>query len=413
MMANIREKLTGRPWPPQADTPATLDISSVAVLSARLSLEISPGAVHAKQYEEELVRNHLRMLYSVQQNRETIVTGSSPEPLIAEASAQIMHHTLINKVPYMDVWMLLSKYVDNGMAAQGAIGELIGRTLSILAMDQAINGLSDHKELKYQTPVRVTDYYKALLTDTAWNTLCKSKPANRSELSHNSGNKTFEQAFQNAYFHFSHYGKANDSSPMQDIYAWALWLRGTAITCQLNQKLTDRMYPIYFPELGNVSPTTVSVNLEQDKTGQTTEPTDVAIQSAENLSIFSRGKKMPYIAAVHCYGSRHAKTPSIAVSDSSPYNLCTKSVDQQAPRYQVDFCGLDAYRNLTAGHKASIEAMIDYSKNALFNKHPREYGKTALRQMLPVLTEHEDSSEWFGGCIWKNGKQVPPKNLNI
>ena len=107
----------------------------------------SPASANAKQYEEELVRNHLRMLYSVHQNRQTIVTGTSPEPIIAEASARIMYHTFENGEPYMDLWSLLEKFVDRGLAAQGAIGELIGRALSISAMDHAIHGLQTVCEL--------------------------------------------------------------------------------------------------------------------------------------------------------------------------------------------------------------------------------------------------------------------------
>jgi hypothetical protein len=269
-MSNVRAKLYGRPWPPEA--PAELDESSIAVLSARLLLDLSPATANAKRYEEELVRNHLRILYSVHQNRQTIVTGSSPEPLIAEASAQIMYfHTLENNKPYMDLWSLLGQFVDHGFAAQGAIGELIGRALSISAMDHAIDGLSTVCELTYQTPVTVADYYRAFLTDKAWDALRKSVPTNRARLSYDSANKTFKDAFQDAYFHFSHYGKANDSSPMRDTCAWAHWLRGTAVACQANQELTDRMTPIYFSSLGNVSPKTISVNLDQDKTGQSSE----------------------------------------------------------------------------------------------------------------------------------------------
>jgi hypothetical protein len=100
-MDNVRVKLHGRPWPPEL--PAKLDESSIAILSARLLLDLSPASANAKQYEEELVRNHLRMLYSVHQNRQTIVTGSSPEPIIAEASARIMYHTFENGEPYMDL----------------------------------------------------------------------------------------------------------------------------------------------------------------------------------------------------------------------------------------------------------------------------------------------------------------------
>ena len=204
-MRIVREKLSGRPWPPMA--PADLDATSIAVLSARLLLELSPATANAKKYEEELVRNHLRLLYSVNDQRRTIVTGSSPEPLIAEASAQIMHYFIQENQPYFNYWFLLEKYVDHGLANQGAIGELIGRALSISAMDCAIENLHGHSELKYQTPITVADYYQAFLTNDAWEVLRKSTPANRSRLSSDSANTKFEDAFKNAYFHYSHYGR--------------------------------------------------------------------------------------------------------------------------------------------------------------------------------------------------------------
>jgi hypothetical protein len=90
----------------------------------------------------------------------------------------------------MDIWGLLGDFVDRGLAAQDTIGQLIGRTLSISAMDFAIDALADVCELKYQTPVTVAAYYKAFLTDEAWETLRHSTPANRARLSKNSALKT-------------------------------------------------------------------------------------------------------------------------------------------------------------------------------------------------------------------------------
>jgi len=246
-MLNVWEKLCGRRWPPQQK--AILDSSSIAILSACLLLDLSPTSSDARRYEQELVRSHLRMLYSVHQDLQVMVTGSSPEPLIAEASAEIMHHRIGspgNEKPYMNLWDLLGNFVDNGLAAQGTIGELIGRVLSITAMDEAINSQGNVCELRYQTPVTVAAYYKALLTDEAWEDLRLSVPANCTQLSEASATKTFEEAFASAYFHFSHYAKANDATPMCDRYAWANCLRGTAVLCQLNQELTDRVHFIFF-----------------------------------------------------------------------------------------------------------------------------------------------------------------------
>lgn len=393
-MLIVREKLSGCPWPPEE--PADLDASSIAILSARLLLDLSPATVAARQYEQELVRNHLRMLYSVREDRYTIVTGSSPEPLIAEASAQMMNYVFPNSTRrYMNLWTLLEKFINHGLAWQGAVGGLIGRALSISAMDRAINHLTRPRELQYQTPIAVTDYYKALLTDDAWEQLRQSIPANRASLSAMSAGKTFEDAFENAYFHFSHYGQANDASPIRDTCAWAYWLRGTAIVCQLNQELTDRMIPMYFPTHGNVSPRSTSANLDQDKTGESVNPIHVAIQSAEDLSLFSHNK-LPYIAAVHCYAL--TENQGLIVQERRPlYELRSQMIDIEAPRYQIDFRGLEAYACITNAEKATIRGLINRSKKVLFENHSRKYGVPSVRRMLPVLSDDPASTEWFGG----------------
>jgi hypothetical protein len=197
-----------------------------------------------------------------------MISGSSPEPLIAEAAAQIMN-AINQNVPYTNVWDLLLGYVDNGLGGQGDIGELIGRTLSILAVDAVIKNIETPCELKYQTPIPVNDYYKALLTTEAWKILQDSSPPNARKLAKKDAKKSFKQAFENAYFHFSHYARANDETPLNTNYGWALWLRGTAVLCQLNQERVDRVIPIFFPSSGNLSHTSVSYVLDQDKAGVT------------------------------------------------------------------------------------------------------------------------------------------------
>jgi len=394
-MRIVRTKLSGRDG---LNSPAILDTSSIAILSARLFLDLSPAASTAGKYEEELVRSHLRMLYSVHENQETIVTGSSPEPLIAEASAELMHSSIrINgqEKPFMDVWNLLVEFVKRGLLPQGTIGQLLGRIFSIFAMDRAIEGTLTKRELKYQTPVTVAEYYQALLTDEAWKILKDSTPTNCSSLTEESREKRFEDAFADAYFHFSHYGKANDETPLQDCYGWALWLRGTAILCQLNQTRTDRALPIFFSKpTGTLSAQSTSMALDQDKTGQKEDPETVAIQSAEILGLFKQGQNLPYIAAVHCY----ALTEDEGINTShNTYALQSPTKDEAAPRYQIDFRGLAAYRNITESMKSDIRRMIDGTKTTLFTHHPRQGSLDLVRQMLPLLNGDSSTTAWFGG----------------
>ena len=114
MLRNVREKLCCRSWPPRA--PLTdLNALAIAVLSARLLLQLSHTTAAALRYEEELVR----MFYSVQKNGKIII-GSSAEPLIAEASAQIMNFSVEKHwdiEPYMDLWGLLGQFVNQDLAA--------------------------------------------------------------------------------------------------------------------------------------------------------------------------------------------------------------------------------------------------------------------------------------------------------
>jgi hypothetical protein len=91
LMHGARMKLSG--WDKLVE-PAVLDVSSIATLSARFLLDISPTSSTPRKYEEDQIRSHMRTLYSVSEDRESIVSGSSPKPIIAEASAQPMHSNL-------------------------------------------------------------------------------------------------------------------------------------------------------------------------------------------------------------------------------------------------------------------------------------------------------------------------------
>jgi hypothetical protein len=130
------------------------------------------------------------------------------------------------------------------------------------------------------------------------------------------------------------------------------------------------------------------------------ENRQIPVPSQSNLPkhsvyIFAGAKKLPYIAAVHCYALTKDEGVTVTTANRrSPRNIVTN--DEEAPRYQIDFRGLVAYRNLDVPTKAIIRSMIDNSKNGLFNQYPRQYGVPYLRRML-VLTADQDSVAWFGG----------------
>jgi hypothetical protein len=135
-----------------------------------------------------------------------------------------------------------------------------------------------------------------------------------------------------------------------------------------------------------ISAQCTSMVLEQDKTSSTEDLATVAIQSAELLGVFTQGQKLPYIAAVHCYGV--TENEGVVAYGHIPKRLRSPDEDEAAPRYQIDFRGLAAYRALDEVMKSDIRRMIDGSKNALFNHHSRPECLDMVRQMLPLLNGH-------------------------
>jgi hypothetical protein len=141
----------------------------------------------------------------------------------------------------------------------------------------------------------VASYYQALLTDDVWEALCHTVPTNSAELSKKSAARTIEDTFGGACCHFSHYAKANDTIPIRDGSAWALWLRGTAVLFQLSQELANRAMPISFSKVGLIAPGFTSTTLDQDQAGQWADPRTSGIQSCRSAwLIFTRKYKASY-----------------------------------------------------------------------------------------------------------------------
>ncbi|KAF9497387.1 hypothetical protein BDN71DRAFT_1429563 [Pleurotus eryngii] len=185
----------------------------------------------------ELIHSHPRVVYSIQEDCEVIISGLSSEPLVTEVAAIMMNSDQLGSEP-MAVWHILAQYVAQGLMGQGNGGELLGCTISIMAMDQAISGCPTLAKLKYQISIEVNKYFEALLTDKEWKALRASVPANFLNLRKEDSVWLFEDAFCSTYVHFSHYSRARDSSLLNIDYLWALWIHGVAIQCHPRQEHT-------------------------------------------------------------------------------------------------------------------------------------------------------------------------------
>lgn len=79
----------------------------------------------------------------------------------------------------------------------------------------------------------------------------------------------------------------------------------------------------------------------------------MGVQYAETSTYFL----FPYVAAIRCYAP--IQDEGITTTKQKPYNIQRPAKDEEAPRYQIDFRGIVAYRDLTV----SIRNRIQREKN--------------------------------------------------
>jgi len=124
---------------------------------------------------------------------------------------------------------------------------------------------------------------------------------------------------------------------------------------------------------------------------------------------------LPYIVVVHCYALTKDEGITVSQPSSQTDKLRNPKEDLEAPRYQIDFCGLSAYNILTDADKSIIQGMIKHSKKGVFSTHSRSYGIAALQRMLPVLASDGASADWYEGenptPIAAPALSPPPKRL--
>jgi hypothetical protein len=124
---------------------------------------------------------------------------------------------------------MLDSVTANGLIAKGERGELVVRLLFTFAHDAAIRkqaALSGVKveEIWYSQSILLTDFLTALVGDDYATKIFESTPQNMQ-------GSTFMEAFKDARVHFTHFGKASDSSTLNDEAAFAFICHSIAGQC--------------------------------------------------------------------------------------------------------------------------------------------------------------------------------------
>ncbi|KAG5650914.1 hypothetical protein H0H81_010561 [Sphagnurus paluster] len=205
-----------------------------AALSVRVNLDFDTERQLGREQEEKLVESHLRVVFAIPKHREFMRTGTPSEPLLAEAARRLLQKLQpLERVP-----TLLVDAFSSGFLARGDRGELVMRTLYILARDVAMErGLADKPLIGSQicAPVRVLDWLRALLTEPLYNVALNARPVG------DENGLTLAEAFEDSWLNFSHFANAGDFSVPSIDYLVGCNVRGMGLQCAPNQRSIDGM----------------------------------------------------------------------------------------------------------------------------------------------------------------------------
>ncbi|CAG8802771.1 17563_t:CDS:2, partial [Racocetra fulgida] len=137
-------------------------VEALAILGPRLCIDIVPQS----EYAPSLVSNFMRYCINISDDRKNITTSMSTEPVLAEASAQIMNDPDIKLIEIINE--LISSLQDGGVEG-GYRGELVARLLLLKAWDDVYKKLdAPSTRIHYSRFMTLSDFLKSLLAENAY-----------------------------------------------------------------------------------------------------------------------------------------------------------------------------------------------------------------------------------------------------
>ncbi|KAH7334560.1 hypothetical protein B0J17DRAFT_734066 [Rhizoctonia solani] len=244
--------------------PEHVSQSEVAALSMRIGITFESKTHACREMESRLVEAHMRVMYAIPEHWEYILSGSSSEPVLAEAAARYL-----NKVSKDGIAIsgprILSDNCRNGFVAWGEQGGLCGRLLMTIAHDIAVTATPDQisESLKdpdviFHRPVPVLAFLRALFADRHHGTILEATP-----LTDKTGEK-LQDAFKEAFVSFSHFVRAGDYAMLEAESLRTALFRGMAIQATDNKESMNAVIPIHMGHITSsiITKTTSAINLQ-------------------------------------------------------------------------------------------------------------------------------------------------------
>ncbi|KAF8892397.1 hypothetical protein CPB85DRAFT_245436 [Mucidula mucida] len=279
--------------------------AQLACLAVRLGLDFKATSWGAGDAERRQVERHMRLALYAGSGSESMVTTSSSEPLLAEASYMTMRART-----WMPVYALHQGLMSSGVSA-GDRGEIAAALLLLLARDAAAARKGEDTSAPLDEDgahrvISVTDFLQALL-ETDNEELVAQPPTSYHDS--DAAFESLEAAFKDGKIWFNHFVHVDDYDVINQEFLWRLISRGAAVICATNELAIDLVVPVVIGDvLAKENVTAIFIQVKNDKR-YTEKSTGWLFDAMDpfRIGLFSKGvNPLPVICMVFALASKNS-----------------------------------------------------------------------------------------------------------
>lgn len=377
-----------------------------SILDVLLTFAFEPDCVRTDDIEAEMVKSHMRIVYSIPEHRAYSRSGYPSEPLLAEAAAQqLWVFQKLEKerknITSFDIMVEMLDYthlVDHSLIDLGQRGELMMRMCLVRAyMDGVLAELGDQATefgIIFSRGCKLVTFIKELFAPEHTENVLAAVPDNIISAT------TFSEAFEDSMVRFTHFVKAGDEFALTTAGLYAAFARGAAFIAQQNQKYVDFVIPVLLNKAATIQESVMSAILIQVKRHtRASEPTKWTF-SQKSIGLFPKAgdptsQRRPYILLVAELGTElkngnmgHIVVPSVRVL-AQPERQ--SHLEDTHPRYNFVSYGGSAYKHVTPDKCAQLLATRNFVE-----EHPRRDpdSRNLVMRLKPVWEYGDSTYHW-------------------
>ncbi|KAK0447197.1 hypothetical protein EV421DRAFT_1929024 [Armillaria borealis] len=403
----------------------TPDVFTVALVDIRVMIEYDPHREESRRLQEEMVRAHMRMVFSAPAHGGYTTSGYPSEAILAEAAAISIYEE------HVDVVEVVHCLLEDDLLDDSERGQLVARLILTKAWDAAIHRLlldkkhppmpESHQDNQavYSRPILLINLLTALIPEEHLLKLFQSMPDNHV------GWWTFAEAFEFAYVYFTHFGCAGSSDAINSSSGIAAFIRGMAYQCSFGHSSIDIFVPLLIvpkdvttrPDfdvdrllLDQFQSSGIMISVQEEPNfyarDETVSAEEVGFWLDEDTEV-----DVPYIVI----SMQLVETGSRVVSSSSERSLAPSSATEtllnaetkllrqsdrkEYPRYTINIsgCSPSMYKVIDANEQDKYFRILSLS--GILNEHPYKMSTSValLKKMKPFWSLDPICFDWTQG----------------